>query len=282
MAIIRHDSAAAFLAATEDFRAADPLLTNIMGSVASGVLAGRVYESELWLTVHDEAGLIGMAMRTAPWNLVGLGHAAGGRRGAGPVRRRRRCRCPRGDRTARGRRRRDHRARTRRRTAPADRHGRRPACPHHAPSADRRARCRASERRVRGRRPARSTGIARSPRTLACRRTASRSPSGPAGPRRRAVDLGGRRRPRRDGRACAPGHHAGRRGRPHRSGLHAGCTCAAGGTAPQSPRRSPCALLPRCSTVMLFADAAKPEVNRMYARLGFEESARIVEVRLDA
>lgn len=69
MAIIRHDSAAAFLAATEDYRAADPLLTNIMGSVASGVLAGRVYESELWLTVHDEAGLIGMAMRTAPWNL---------------------------------------------------------------------------------------------------------------------------------------------------------------------------------------------------------------------
>ena len=35
MAIIRHDSAAAFLAATEDFRAADPLLTNIMGSVAT-------------------------------------------------------------------------------------------------------------------------------------------------------------------------------------------------------------------------------------------------------
>ena len=42
------------------------------------------------------------------------------------------------------------------------------------------------------------------------------------------------------------------------------------------------ALLPRCSTIMLFADAAKPEVNRLYERLGFEESARIVEVRLDA
>ena len=41
-------------------------------------------------------------------------------------------------------------------------------------------------------------------------------------------------------------------------------------------------LLPRCSTVMLFADAAKPEVNRLYERLGFAESARIVEVRLDA
>jgi predicted GNAT family acetyltransferase len=41
-------------------------------------------------------------------------------------------------------------------------------------------------------------------------------------------------------------------------------------------------LLPRCRGVMLFADARKPAVNRMYDRLGFTEVTRIVEVSLDA
>jgi predicted GNAT family acetyltransferase len=71
MAITCQPSAAAFLAATEAFRGADPYLTNIMGSVARGVVDGRAYASELWLTVHDESGaVIGMAMRTAPWNMA--------------------------------------------------------------------------------------------------------------------------------------------------------------------------------------------------------------------
>jgi hypothetical protein len=71
MTITRHPSARDFLAATQAFRGADPFLTNIMGSVATGVVGGRTYDSELWLTVHDGAGsVIGMAMRTAPWNLA--------------------------------------------------------------------------------------------------------------------------------------------------------------------------------------------------------------------
>jgi predicted GNAT family acetyltransferase len=71
MTITRHPTADGFLAATEAFRSADPFLTNIMGSVATGVVRGRAYDSELWLTVHDEAGaVVGMAMRTAPWNLA--------------------------------------------------------------------------------------------------------------------------------------------------------------------------------------------------------------------
>jgi predicted GNAT family acetyltransferase len=71
MTITQQPTARDFLAATEAFRGADPFLTNIMGSVATGVVGGRSYASELWLTVHDEAGaVVGMAMRTAPWNLA--------------------------------------------------------------------------------------------------------------------------------------------------------------------------------------------------------------------
>jgi len=66
--ITRHPDAAAFLAATQAFRAQEPVLTNILGSVAAGVVAGRRYERELWLTV-DRPDIVGVAMRTAPWNL---------------------------------------------------------------------------------------------------------------------------------------------------------------------------------------------------------------------
>jgi GNAT superfamily N-acetyltransferase len=70
--VIQHASAADFLVRTEAFRAADPVLTNIIGSVASSVVAGHVYDAELWLTVHDDAmdEPVGIAMRTAPHNLV--------------------------------------------------------------------------------------------------------------------------------------------------------------------------------------------------------------------
>lgn len=72
MQVIPHVSAAEFLACTREFRAADPVLTNIIGSVAAGVVRGRRYDSELWLTVHQEpsSGPIGIAMRTAPHHLV--------------------------------------------------------------------------------------------------------------------------------------------------------------------------------------------------------------------
>ncbi len=71
MTIVRHDSAAEFLAATEAFRSANPLLTNIMGSVASGVV-GRP-GLRLRAVAHGarrRQALVGMAMRTAPWNLA--------------------------------------------------------------------------------------------------------------------------------------------------------------------------------------------------------------------
>lgn len=72
MHVVEHSSAGEFLARTESFRAAQPVLTNIIGSVASGVAAGRAYDAELWLTVHagstDE--VVGIAMRTAPHNLM--------------------------------------------------------------------------------------------------------------------------------------------------------------------------------------------------------------------
>ncbi len=71
-----HPDAAAFLAASLAFRARDPVLTNIIGSVAAGVVAGRRYERETWLTVHDRTAqdrtdeVVGLAIRTAPWNLL--------------------------------------------------------------------------------------------------------------------------------------------------------------------------------------------------------------------
>jgi aminoglycoside 6'-N-acetyltransferase len=69
--VVEHPSAQAFLAATRDIRSAEPVLTNVIGSVAEGVLAGREYASERWLTVHDAEGRIdGIAMRTAPWHLT--------------------------------------------------------------------------------------------------------------------------------------------------------------------------------------------------------------------
>jgi len=66
-----HPDAATFLAASESFRAQEPVLTNIIGSVALGVVQGRRYERELWVTLHsDDDRTVGIAMRTAPWNLA--------------------------------------------------------------------------------------------------------------------------------------------------------------------------------------------------------------------
>lgn len=70
--MVEHASAAELLVRTEALRAREPVLTNIIGSVASGVVAGRRYDSELWVTVHEDerAEPVGIAMRTAPHNLV--------------------------------------------------------------------------------------------------------------------------------------------------------------------------------------------------------------------
>lgn len=60
-----------FLTATETVRGAEPVLTNVIGSVAQGVLAGREYERCWWWVVRDGEGeVVGCAIRTAPYLLA--------------------------------------------------------------------------------------------------------------------------------------------------------------------------------------------------------------------
>lgn len=64
-------SAAEFLEATVQFRASEPALTNLVATVAAGVVAGRRYERCLWWLVRDPAGrVVGCACRTTPYPLV--------------------------------------------------------------------------------------------------------------------------------------------------------------------------------------------------------------------
>ena len=81
-------SAQEFLAQTDRFRAADAVMTNLVGSIATSVVGGRSYEREFWWVVRDGAGeVVGCAVRTAPHRLVvspmslpaarALGRAAG-------------------------------------------------------------------------------------------------------------------------------------------------------------------------------------------------------------
>lgn len=67
----RLGSAEEFLEATATVRAADPVRTNVLGSVATGVAQGRRYEREQWWVVEDGAGeVVGAALRTAPYKLL--------------------------------------------------------------------------------------------------------------------------------------------------------------------------------------------------------------------
>lgn len=60
-----------FLDATAAFRAGDPIQANLVGAVAEGVLGGRTYDSYRWLAIRDNAGnVVGAAVRTAPYKLV--------------------------------------------------------------------------------------------------------------------------------------------------------------------------------------------------------------------
>jgi predicted GNAT family acetyltransferase len=61
----------AFLTATETIRGAEPVLTNVIGSVAGSVAQGRAYERCWWWVVRDDHGsVVGCAMRTAPFLLA--------------------------------------------------------------------------------------------------------------------------------------------------------------------------------------------------------------------
>ncbi len=60
-----------FLSETADFRSTEPVLTNVIGTIAAGVQSGRTYETCLLLAVRDADGaVVGCAARTSPWNLV--------------------------------------------------------------------------------------------------------------------------------------------------------------------------------------------------------------------
>lgn len=71
MRVTRPADPAEFLERTAAFRAADPVRTNVIGSVATGVLQGRAYDAEHWFVVEDGTGaVVGAAIWTEPYRLL--------------------------------------------------------------------------------------------------------------------------------------------------------------------------------------------------------------------
>lgn len=71
MRVERPEDAAGFLERTAALRAADPVRTNVLGSVALGVLQGRAYDEEHWFVVEDDDGVVvGAAIWTVPYRLL--------------------------------------------------------------------------------------------------------------------------------------------------------------------------------------------------------------------
>lgn len=71
MRVERVADAADFLSRTADVRSRSPVLTNVMGTIAQGVVAGRVYDESWWWLVLDDSGqTVACAIRTTPWNLI--------------------------------------------------------------------------------------------------------------------------------------------------------------------------------------------------------------------
>jgi hypothetical protein len=72
MRIERCGTAERFLAATLEYRARDPFRTNVMASVATGVVLDPTrYEECFWWTVHDTGGtVVGAAFQTPPHPLA--------------------------------------------------------------------------------------------------------------------------------------------------------------------------------------------------------------------
>jgi predicted GNAT family acetyltransferase len=60
-----------FLDATVELRAADPVRTNVLGSVPLSALEGATYDAESWFVVEDGSGtVVGGALWTAPHKLL--------------------------------------------------------------------------------------------------------------------------------------------------------------------------------------------------------------------
>ncbi|MEI7779167.1 MAG: GNAT family N-acetyltransferase [Actinomycetes bacterium] len=59
-----------FLLISSDFRSRHSLLTNIVASVALSVAGGRTYDAYFYWVLLDGEDVVGVALRTAPWNLV--------------------------------------------------------------------------------------------------------------------------------------------------------------------------------------------------------------------
>jgi predicted GNAT family acetyltransferase len=71
MNVERLAAAEDFLARTAGLRAAEPVLTNVLGSIATGVAAGRTYEQVfLWVVTGDAGDVVGAALRTSPYRLI--------------------------------------------------------------------------------------------------------------------------------------------------------------------------------------------------------------------
>jgi GNAT superfamily N-acetyltransferase len=71
MDVRRCEHAAEFLDVTGPYRGAEPLRTNVLGSVAASVRDGdRRYQERFWWVVSDDRGhVVGAAIRTAPYAL---------------------------------------------------------------------------------------------------------------------------------------------------------------------------------------------------------------------
>ena len=70
MRVSQLSSAGEFLGMTRAYRARDPLRTNLIGSIAEGVVQGRRYEVERWTVVAQGADVIAAAVWASPHSLV--------------------------------------------------------------------------------------------------------------------------------------------------------------------------------------------------------------------
>jgi predicted GNAT family acetyltransferase len=67
----RLSDAGEFLETSAVLRSGEPVLCNLVGSIATSVQAGRHYEETYWWVVRDDASqVVGAALRTAPYRLV--------------------------------------------------------------------------------------------------------------------------------------------------------------------------------------------------------------------